>query len=254
MCPEEGISLLFVFVMKTKKIIVGCSGYYYPNWKGKFYPKDIPASRWLEHYASVFDTVELNGTFYKMPSLSGLKKNANATPEDFRFSVKMSRYVTHVLQLKNAQSAIKEFNGRVREGLGDKLHRILVQLPPSFQMNAENVDRLLGAGLGPVNAIEFRHISWWTPEIAGILKEIGCTFCNVDFPGMDTFFMYSNNELYLRMHGNPVLFKSSYDDKTLHLFRDEIPKNIQGAVYFNNTYYAAGFENALRFMELLRSV
>jgi uncharacterized protein YecE (DUF72 family) len=233
------------------KSFIGCSGYYYPNWKNKFYPEKLSSSKWLQHYSSVFGSVELNGTFYRVPKVSDLKRQAGNTPEDFKFSVKMSRYVTHILRLKNASQQIKEFTEIVNEGLSGKLHKILFQMPPSFHFNEENAMALRDAGLGKQNVIEFRHTSWWNEETIKILREKKCTFCNVDFPGMDTNFMHSTKEFYLRLHGNPVLFKSSYSESELKRFYELVPENAwPRAVYFNNTYYGAAYENAALFMEL----
>jgi uncharacterized protein YecE (DUF72 family) len=228
-----------------KKFLIGCSGYYYPSWKNKFYPEKLSSSKWLQHYSSVFSTVELNGTFYRVPKLSDLKRQAGNTPDDFKFSVKMNRYVTHILRLKNASQQVKEFSDLVNQGLEGKLHKILLQMPPSFHCTEENLRVLQDAEIGPQNVIEFRHLSWWNEEAVKILREKKCTFCNVDFPGMATSFMHSTKDFYLRLHGNPVLFKSSYSEESLKSFYEQIPgKASPCAIYFNNTYYAAAYENA----------
>ena len=239
--------------MTRKKIqpLIGCSGYYYSNWKKGFYPEKCPPSKWLQHYSSIFNTVELNGTFYRMPRLSTLKKQAENTPDDFKFSVKMNKYVTHVLRLKETSPQITEFMELMEEGLGKKLHRVLVQMPPSFKFTEENVARLEEAPLGKKHVIEFRHTSWWNAETIKMLRRKKCTFCNVDFPGMETSFLHSGKEFYLRLHGNPVLFKSSYSDESLREFCQQVPAGSSPcAVYFNNTYYDAGYRNAERFREL----
>src|SRR4051812_29443427 len=117
---------------KQNQVYIGCSGYYYPAWKNAFYPAKLPASKWLAHYSSVFNTVELNGTFYRLPKLSDLKRNSANTPEDFKFSVKMSRFVTHMSRLKQSRDTISDFIDLMLNGLGPKLHKILFQMPPSF--------------------------------------------------------------------------------------------------------------------------
>src|ERR1700745_3357981 len=95
--------------MNSKKYKIGCSGYYYPSWKGTFYPKELKPKDWLNHYSTVFNTVELNGTFYRTPKLADLKKYASVTPPDFTFSVKMNKYITHNLKLANSKQDISEF-------------------------------------------------------------------------------------------------------------------------------------------------
>jgi uncharacterized protein YecE (DUF72 family) len=126
--------------MKSKHFFIGCSGYYYSSWKNVFYPKGLAPSKWLEHYSSIFNSVELNGTFYRVPFLSTLQKYYEQVPENFRFSVKASKYITHILRLKNSSEKVKEFSDLMFSGLGNKLENILFQLPPSFHYNDENIE------------------------------------------------------------------------------------------------------------------
>lgn len=236
------------------KFYIGCSGYYYPAWKNKFYPKGLQPKNWLEHYSSIFNTVELNGTFYRVPKLSDLQKYARITADDFTFSVKMSRYITHTLKLKNSKPHIEEFQSLIREGLGDKLSFFLFQLPPSFHYSEENMEAVISnIPNDPHNVIEFRHASWWNEEVKKACKAANITFCNVDFPGMRSPFMLTTSMFYLRLHGNPELFKSSYSKTKLSNFYKKMPKNSKSyAIYFNNTYYEAGYTNALQLIEMTR--
>src|SRR6195952_2566570 len=100
-----------------KHYYIGCSGYYYPYWKNKFYPQGLQPKNWLEYYSSVFNSVELNGTFYRTPKLSDLKKYAANTPDDFKFSVKMSKYISHIIKLKESKQQIMDFQQLITEGL-----------------------------------------------------------------------------------------------------------------------------------------
>ena len=100
---------------------IGCSGYYYPNWRNKFYPQGLPPKNWLEYYSSVFNTIELNGTFYRTPKLTDLKKYADVTKDDFTFSVKMSKYITHIVKMKDCTENINEFQDLILNGLEGKL-------------------------------------------------------------------------------------------------------------------------------------
>lgn len=234
------------------KYNIGCSGYYYPNWKKKFYPEGLQPKNWLEHYSTIFNTVELNGTFYRTPKHSDLVKYAKVTSKDFTFSVKASRYITHVLKLKDCKPVIKEFQDLVEEGLGDKLSYFLFQLPPSFQYSDENLDRVLSSIPHKThNVVEFRHISWWNDDIQAILKKAKLTFCNVDYPGLDSWFIHSTPYFYLRLHGKPDLFKSPYTEKQLKDFFKKFPDSARSYnIYFNNTYYEAGYTNALQLKTL----
>lgn len=235
-----------------EKLHIGCSGYYYPAWKNKFYPAGLQPKNWLAHYSTVFNTVELNGTFYRTPKLSDLKKYYDVTPSGFRFSVKMSKQITHILKLKESKSLINEFQSLIREGLGEKCIHFLFQLPPSFHYSEENLGLVLAnIPHNPENVIEFRHTSWWNQDVRQKLAAADLTFCNVDFPGMETFFMHTTTVFYLRLHGNPVLFKSSYEITDLHKFYEDIPEDsVESCIYFNNTYYEAGYENAMQLQKI----
>lgn len=231
---------------------IGCSGYYYPSWKNKFYPPKLQPRDWLTYYSSVFNTVELNGTFYRTPKLTDLQRYASKTPDDFTFSVKVSRYITHVMKLKDSRQSILDFKSLIEEGLGHKLQYMLFQMPPSFQYNKDNLGLVLDqVPNNPQCVVELRHPSWWNGAVEKAFKEAGLTFCNVDFPGMETFFIHTSPVFYLRMHGNPVLFKSSYSDEELARFYKQFPKNgKQYNIYFNNTYYEAAYQNAHELIRL----
>lgn len=237
---------------KKNEVLIGCSGYYYPQWKGTFYPAKLAPSKWLEHYSSVFNTVEFNGSFYRVPKLSDMKRQYNNTPADFKFSVKMNRHITHILRLKNAAEEIKKFRGLIEEGFTDKLHKLLYQMPPSFHYTEENLEHIVtNIPKGPQNVIELRHHSWWNnKEVKAAFKEQFYVFCNVDYPGLQNGYVNTSEDFYLRLHGTPDLFKSSYTIKQLTGFYNAIPSSDSVTVYFNNTYYQAGHENALAMMKI----
>ncbi len=233
---------------------IGCSGYYYSNWKNKFYPQGLQPKNWLEYYSSVFNTVELNGTFYRTPKLTDLKKYANVTKDDFSFSVKMSKYITHIIKMKDAKANINEFQDLILNGLDKKLACFLFQFPPSFHYTEENLSRILqNVPHNPENVIEFRHISWWNEDIEKIFKKANLTFCNVDYPDLKSHIITTSNLFYFRFHGTPELFKSAYSVEELTHFYKLFPKtDMRKYIYFNNTYYEAGFTNAKQMMELTK--
>ncbi|HYG53537.1 MAG TPA: DUF72 domain-containing protein [Flavobacteriales bacterium] len=238
--------------MTSRNFKIGCSGYYYAAWKNSFYPAGLPASKWLTHYSTIFNTVELNGTFYRTPKLADLKKYANQTPDGFVFSVKMNRYITHIMRLKQAREKISEFHDLVEEGLRQKLHNLLFQLPPSFQYTNENLENLLNS-INPHerNVIEFRHPSWWNEAVFLTLKANNYTFCNTDYPGLAHSFTITSKNFYARMHGVPELFKSPYNGEELSQFARAIPACSTAYIYFNNTYYDAAYRNAQELMQLV---
>jgi uncharacterized protein YecE (DUF72 family) len=235
------------------KYHIGCSGYYYPYWKNKFYPQGLQPKDWLNYYSSVFNTVELNGTFYRTPKLSDLQKYARVTTDTFKFSVKMSKFITHVSKLKDCKEKVKELQDLIAEGLGNKLMYFLFQMPPSFHYNEENLERILeSVPHKSHNVVELRHISWWNEDVKAAFKKAHITFCNIDFPGLETDFMQTTSEFYLRLHGNPELFKSSYSNEKLEQFYKAFPGDCKNyTVYFNNTYYEAGYSNALELLKLI---
>ena len=230
---------------------IGCSGYYYPQWKGKLYPKDLASRSWLAYYSSVFNTVELNGTFYRRPQVSALKQNNLATPVDFAFSVKMSRYITHVQRLKDKQTT-NDFQSLILDGLEHKLRHFLFQMPPNFHYSEENLGKIIsGIPHNPQNVVEFRHISWWNNRVKDALSSANITFCNIDYPGLDSWFISSSDRFYLRLHGNPKLFVTSYTRTRLKDFYNAFPESgITRSVYFNNTVTEAGFRNARQLMKI----
>jgi uncharacterized protein YecE (DUF72 family) len=232
---------------------IGCSGYYYPEWKGGFYPEGLGTSKWLNHYSSVFNSVELNGTFYRQPKVENLKKYARMTPAEFKFSAKASRYITHVLKMKDARSFVMEFSTLLERGLEEKFDKLLFQLPATFEYTPENLQCVLETvPASPRNVIEFRHSSWWTEKVYEQFSNAGIIFCNVDYPGLQPDFIMTGPHAYLRMHGVPELFKSSYSAEQLKKIAASIPEKLESCnIYFNNTAANAAYQNATLLSELL---
>jgi uncharacterized protein YecE (DUF72 family) len=232
---------------------VGCSGYYYPEWKGEFYPEGLGTSKWLNHYSSVFNSVELNGTFYRQPKVENLKKYARMTPADFKFSAKASRYITHVLKMKDAMPFVLEFSTLLEKGLEEKFDKLLFQLPATFEYTPENLQAVFETvPASPRNVIEFRHSSWWNEHVYERFAASGIIFCNVDYPGLQPDFITTGPHSYLRLHGVPELFKSSYSEEQLEEIAARIPKQLESCnVFFNNTAANAAYANATTLTQLL---
>lgn len=230
---------------------IGCSGFYYPQWKEKFYPGKTPRSEWLRYYSSVFNTVELNGTFYRKPKVADLKRYAQLTPAGFKFSAKASRYITHILRMKGTKEIIREFTQLLEDGLGEKFSHLLFQLPASFKYSKENLDAICENVPGQERSvIEFRDVSWWNLRTTARFRKEGYTFCNTDYPGLRPPLKRTSGSFYLRLHGVPELFKSSYSEKFLRSLVKKIPRRADPVfVYFNNTYFEAAFQNAMLLKE-----
>lgn len=161
-------------------VIVGTSGYSYKEWKGHFYPEDLPAAKMLRFYAVHFRAVEINNTFYRMPDAKTLTKWAGEVPEGFTFVLKAPQRITHQKKLDGVADEIRTFF-EAAESLGVKLGPVLYQLPPYFRKDAARlrdfVERLPRSSRA---AFEFRHASWEDDEIRGILRDAGAALCAAD--------------------------------------------------------------------------
>jgi len=162
------------------RVRVGTSGYSYKEWKGTFYPDDLPAAKMLEFYASRFDTVEINNTFYRMPDASMLTKWSTQVPESFTFVLKAPQRITHQKRLAGAEDDVRHFFD-VATSLGPQLGPVLFQLPPYARKDAEKLRTFLAA-LPPKAraAFEFRHDSWCDDEIYALLRERDAPLCLSD--------------------------------------------------------------------------
>jgi uncharacterized protein YecE (DUF72 family) len=166
-----------------KRVLIGCSGWSYKDWRGRFYPEKLPARSWLEHYSERFPTVEINNTFYRLPTLKAVQGWVDGTPQHFVFSVKASRYITHIKRLQEAGERFKVFRERI-EPLHDsgKLGPILWQFPASFHRDDQRLEQAL-AELPPWrHAFEFRHPSWFAPAVYDLLSTFGAALVIGDHP------------------------------------------------------------------------
>jgi uncharacterized protein YecE (DUF72 family) len=161
-------------------LYAGTSGFAYQEWKGPFYPADLPAKKMLSHYASVLPSVEINYTFRRLPSDAVLEGWRTQTPEGFRLTLKASQRITHIRRLVDTAADVDEFV-RKAKSLGDRLGVILFQLPPTLVYRRDLLEGFLSS-LPPVvrAAMEFRHESWSDPEVAELLEGHGVAVCAAD--------------------------------------------------------------------------
>jgi len=158
-------------------IRIGTSGFHYKHWKGPFYPKKIQEAAMLDFYAQCFDTVELNNSFYRLPSESAFDEWRDATPDNFVFAVKASRFLTHNKKLKDPENAVDNLLPRAVR-LNRKLGPLLFQLPPKWRINAERLRGLLQILPAELRyTFEFRELSWITAEVCRILRQFNAAFC-----------------------------------------------------------------------------
>lgn len=158
---------------------VGTSGWQYASWRDVFYP-GLPQRTWLAHYGHHFACVEVNNTFYRLPSAATFDGWAAASPDDFVFALKVSRYLTHVRRLRDPHEPVRTFLDRA-ERLGDKCGPLLIQLPPTFRADPARLDDCLGAFPARHRvAVEFRHPSWFSDEVRRVLTRHNAALCLTD--------------------------------------------------------------------------
>ena len=244
--------------MKKHEIHTGCSSFYNTYWKGIFYPEDLARKEWFAYYCQHFNSYELNATFYKFPTLKSLQNWYDKSPTDFLFSVKAPKTITHLKKFTDCKQEINDFYDTCSEGLKEKLGCILFQLPPSFQYSPERLSLIVESlNLDFKNVIEFRNQTWWIEEVYEVFTENNITFCSVNYPNLPTDIIQTNEIGYLRFHGNPKLFYSSYNDEELKRVADFLfskNKFKKFFIYFNNTASTAGILNALTLKDILEGL
>ena len=239
----------------TSRICIGCSGFSNRDWKGFFFPEELPPKEQLNFYSTQFNTVEINSTFYRRPRPQTLANWYERTGEDFKFFIKIPKTITHIKRLKATSAETADFCSHVHEGIREKLAGFLFQLPPSFHYSEEHVEQVIETvDSGFLNVVEFRHKSWWNDEILEALKDKNIVFSGVSFPKDLPNDLIINNDksAYYKLHGVPVLFKSEYSEEELEKLATEIKKARQEVfVFFNNTWGTAALTNALYLKKLL---
>lgn len=214
---------------------VGCSGWQYKHWKGDFYPAELPQSAWLDYYARHFDTVEVNNTFYRLPAEGVLERWRQRTPSGFLFTVKASRFLTHMKKLKDPEEPVERLFSRAFE-LRGKLGPVLYQLPKQMP---KNLDRL-GAFLQVLPArvkhtIEFRNPSWYDADVMQLLKKHNVALCLHDMAGSITPRLVTATFTYLRFHGSSGRYAGRYSQEQLANWADWLTScGVSAFVYFNN--------------------
>ena len=229
------------------KVFIGCSGWNYKDWRGKFYPEKLAQKNWLEFYAKEFNTVEVNNTFYRFPRDSSLLSWKDTAPEGFRFTLKGSRYVTHMKKLKEVSESVDNFHNAAAL-LEEKLSCILWQLPPNLHRNDEKL-KVFCETLNPAdkNVIEFRHLSWFDSEVYSLLSKYGVSFCSISSPEFPDDMITTSEIGYVRFHGEGKnWYDYYYAQEQLEKWHHKILNSGVKEVYvnFNNDIGANAVENA----------
>jgi uncharacterized protein YecE (DUF72 family) len=234
-------------VSMNTRCFIGTSGWDYPHWRHLFYPDELKQLHWLSWYAVRFNSVEINSTFYRLPSESTVQRWRDSVPEGFRISLKAPRTITHYKKLKDAGKQVKRFY-RISSILGDKCGAHLFQLPASFCFDAEN-SRILAQFVtqldpGRDNVIEFRNEGWWNSDCFELLRGHRVCFCAVDGFGMPELVPPYADIAYFRFHGSA--YDGDYPEVVLGRYARIIENldcsRIYG--YFNNDVEARAVFNA----------
>ena len=236
---------------------VGTSGFDYRDWRGAFYPRFIRPTDRLAFYAERFETVELNVTFYRMPAADAFRGWRDAVPGDFRFAVKASRYLTHILRLTEPERSVDYLMERASL-LEDRLGVVLLQLPPSLDLAAGHgrLERTLEAfGRRVPLAVEVRHRSWFVDETWDLLRAHGAAFVIADRRGPITPLQVTAPWTYLRLHEGVSTPRPCYGDRALRSWVDRLhglgAPGGEGWVFFNNDHRACAVGNAATFEGML---
>lgn len=238
-------------------ILVGTSGWQYRDWRGRFYPRDLPQRCWLESYAARFATVEVNNAFYRLPERHTFEDWHRRTPDDFVVAVKMSRFLTHIKRLRDPEEPVARFLDRAA-GLGDKLGPVLLQLPPTLRADAGLLDAVLGEFPSHVRvAVEPRHESWWVADIRDTLTRHGAALSWADRLGRPVTPLWRTADWgYLRLHEGRARPRPGYGRQALSTWLDRITGTFDNSnhvyVYFNNDPGGAAIRDAVTLAGLAR--
>ena len=232
-----------------KPVHIGCSGWNYAHWRGVVYPEGLPQSRWLEHYAELFGTVEINNTFYRLPTRKAVQGWVDRTPPSFLFTVKASRYLTHIKRLTDLDQGIRRFY-RCIESLTAtrKMGPVLWQLPGNFRRDDERLRAALAKLPPGRHCFEFRHESWFCEETYEALREHGAALVVGDHPERPfQTYELTADWTFIRFHYGHRGRRGNYSESELEEWRERIAKwrrRYEVLAYFNNDWEGFAVRNA----------
>jgi uncharacterized protein YecE (DUF72 family) len=238
-----------------KTVFVGCSGWRYRKWRDSFYA-DVPQPDWFKHYASAFDTVEINASFYSWPTVANVQAwRRQPGGKDIVYTVKVCELITHVKKFTGTKTLIRDF-GIIADILGEQMGCFLFQLPPSYRYTKARLNSIVSQ-LDPArrNAVEFRHKSWWNEDVYAAFRKAGIIFCSCSGPRLPDELVRTAHEVYVRLHGPERWYRHNYSDDELLKWAGRIKES--GAkrawIYFNNDYDAHAPRNAKTLHRMLSS-
>ena len=233
---------------------IGCSGWFYWRWRGDFYPEALPTSAWFPHYASHFETVEINASFYSWPTEATVKTwLKQAQGKQFVYTVKVCELITHIKRFEGTKTLVKDF-GLIADLLGDRMGCFLFQLPPSVHYTAAGLKKILSQlDHTRRNVVEFRHASWWNDEVYAAFRETGTIFCSCSGPRLPDELVKTAEDIYVRFHGTKQWYRHDYSEAELSVWAKRIKDSGASRVwaYFNNDYEGYATKNARLLSSLL---
>lgn len=240
----------------SSSIWIGTSGWTYDGWRGLFYPREVPKRQWLAWYASQLRTTEVNGSFYRTPSVETVRSWRDQTPDDFLFAWKASKFITHWKRLsEQSVNSIELMTSRLKV-LGAKAGPVLFQLPERFKADRERLAKFLK--LLPKRfryAFEFRDPSWYEEPILELLRDHDVALCISDHLAAPTPWVVTASYTYIRGHGPTGEYKDNYSAKTLRLWANKIVqwkrRRLDVYCYFDNDQQAAATQDARRLAEMV---
>ena len=233
-----------------RPVRIGCSGWNYPHWRERVYPKGLPPNRWLEYYATVFDTVEVNSTFYRLPRRSAVARWVEQTPPGFVFAVKASRYLTHIKRLTDLGSGLQRFYERIEPLVeSQKLGPVLWQLPERFHRDDERLAGALAALPPGRHCFEFRHPSWFVGEVYALLRARGAALIIGDTPTRPfQTYELTADWTFVRFHHGARGRRGNYSESELEEWARRIEtlrRDVDVYAYFNNDWEGYAVVNGL---------
>ncbi len=239
-------------------IRIGCSGWNYRSWRATFYPQGLPASRWLEHYASAFDTVEVNTTFYRLARRTTVERWVAQTAPEFCFAVKASRYLTHMKRLTDLDRGVARFYEPLEPlAAAGRLGPVLWQLPPNFARDDERLAAALDRLPAGRHAFEFRHPSWFCDEVYELLRWHAVALTIGDRPGLDfQTHAITADFTFVRFHHGRRGRRGNYSQSELREWATRIAawsESVDVYAYFNNDWEAFAPRNAVALRRMVRA-
>ena len=237
-------------------VFIGTSGWTYAGWRGPFYPEDVPKKDWLTWYGGQFSSTEINGSFYRTPSLEAVHRWRDDSPDDFIFAWKASKFITHWKRLSEKSDNSIELMVTRLKALGRKVGPVLFQLPPRFEVNEQRLaDFLKMLPRRYDYTFEFRHPSWYDERILELLEKHQIALCISDHHHAPSPWLATAPHVYVRGHGPEGRYRDNYPDETLRKWTRKIRAwRREGRtvyVYFDNDTKSAAPQDAERLLKML---